>query len=299
VSVKTVPGYDAMQMNIGSLPAGQAAGYATGSPWIAWTAADWDAHPGAVRIDQDPNAADPAADILDVESGAATPGDAPGWYRRAVDDYKRASRPGQRWPAIYMSMGAVAGVADALIAGGVTSGPGLFIAEYGALTEAQARAVVANPTGPFPVIGFQWQDAGSYDRNVFGVPWLQAVSGTPPVPPVLHGYGKPRNLKAAGGHTTVGLSWDAPGTPGLPAPAEYLVYVYKGGVCRRSALVRSYPCTVIRDKAAVAQGERPAQPWEGHGLGQGESYIAHVVASGPQGANVRPYTYGTVAFKTG
>lgn len=287
MSVETVPAYDAMQMNIGSLPSGQAAGYATGSPWIAWTEADWDAHPGAVRVDQDPRASDLTADILDVESGAATPADAATWYRRALADYVQATRPGQRWPAIYMSRGGVTDVADALIAGGITSGPGLFIAEYGALTEAQARAVVANPAGPFPVIGFQWKDAGSYDCDVFSVPWLQAVSGATPVPPQAPGYGRPRNLKATGGQTTVGLSWEPPGTRGLPAPAEYLVYVYRGAECKRSTLVKSYPRTAT------------TSAWEGGGLERGASYIAHVVASGPSGANTRPFTYATASFKTG
>jgi hypothetical protein len=42
------------------------------------------AHPGAVRIDQDPAASDPTADVLDIEAGAATPASAPGWVRRAA-----------------------------------------------------------------------------------------------------------------------------------------------------------------------------------------------------------------------
>ena len=66
-----VVGYDLIGANIGHAPAGaQLAGYSTGSGGIPWTAAQWAAHPGTVRIDQDAAASDPTADVLDVEGGA-------------------------------------------------------------------------------------------------------------------------------------------------------------------------------------------------------------------------------------
>ncbi len=117
----TVPVYDAVRVNIAQLPPGYAAGYSTGTGIVPWTAADWAAHPGAVRIDQDPAASDPTADILDVEAGAATFADCPGWYKRALADYRSAARPGQRAPAIYASLSNLPAVANALISGGVTS----------------------------------------------------------------------------------------------------------------------------------------------------------------------------------
>ena len=286
MSIASVPGFDAAHANIGSLPSGQAMGYATGSEWVIWTAADWDARPGALRVDQDPDAADPTADVLDVESGAATPADAPGWHRRALADYESAKRPGQRRPAGYASMDNITPLVNALIAGGVTSA-GLLIADY-SLTEAEAVALVANASGPFPVIGVQWRDAGAYDCDVFSVPWLEDVSGKPaPVPPGP-AYGKPRSLKAVGGHTTVRLEWEPPGTPGLPDPAEYVIYVYAGTDCDASTLVKPYP-RVARSSA----------PWEGGSLERGRSFTAHVVASGPDGANERPLTYASAPFATG
>lgn len=285
MTIATVAGYDATHSNIRSLPPGQAAGYSTGTPDIIWTAQDRAAHPGSLWIDQDPAARDPMADYLDVESGAAVPADAPGWYLRAVADFHRAARPGQRWPAVYMSMSLVTDVANALVAGGVTSGPGLVIADYG-LTQAEAAALVANASGPFPVVGVQWRDAGAYDCNVFSVPWLEGVSGKPVPPPAPLTYGKPRNLRTLAGHASVRLTWDAPGTPGLPAPAEYLVYVYRGAVCDRSTIVPSYPRTA------------GSSPWEGGGLERGQGYTAHVVAAGPGGSRVRSFCYASAAFRT-
>ena len=88
--------FDATHDNIGALPAGaQVAGYTTGTgTHIRWTAADFAAHPGAVRIDQDPAASDPTADVLDIEAGAATPASAPGWVRRAWPAARARPGPG-------------------------------------------------------------------------------------------------------------------------------------------------------------------------------------------------------------
>ena len=181
--------YDATHDNISHLPRGQAAGYTTGTgTHIRWTAADWKAHPGAVRIDQDHAASDPTADILDIEQGAATVFDAPGWVLRSAVDYQTARRPGQRRPAIYCSRSAVTPVVNALTTAGIKHGVGLWVADWNndqhaATVEVQAAA------GPFPVIGRQWRNAGAYDISVFSTAWLKEVSVTasppakPPVPP--------------------------------------------------------------------------------------------------------------------
>src|SRR5215468_448871 len=118
MTIAVTPMYDATHANIGKLPRGQAAGYTTGSADIRWTAADWAAHPGAVRIDQDWQAADPSADVLDVETGAATPAEVPGWFAQAKGDFAKAVRPGQRWPAIYVNQSNITAVANALTKGG-------------------------------------------------------------------------------------------------------------------------------------------------------------------------------------
>ena len=165
-------GADAISANYGSLPKGvQYAGYSTGSGDVPWTAAQWNANPGAIRICQDPGATDTTADILDVESGAATLADCPVWAKAARANFAKVTRPGQRTPAIYCSQGNVTSVVNALIAGGVTSGIGLWVANWN-LSAAQAEAGLANSSGPFPVIGYQYEDAGSYDLDVWLSSWL-------------------------------------------------------------------------------------------------------------------------------
>ena len=169
--------YDAIRVNAASLPPGHAAGYATGTGIVPWGAAEWAAHPGAVRIDQDAAASDHTADVLDVESGAATIADCAPWAKAALASYRAGTRPGQRSPAVYMSESAVTPVVNALIAGGVT-GVGLWVANWN-LDQAGAESAVTAGRGPFPVIGVQFRDAGSYDVSVFSTAWLDAISGKP------------------------------------------------------------------------------------------------------------------------
>ena len=179
---------DCTHANIGSLPPGLLPiGYTTGSPDIAWTEEDWADHPGALRIDQDFRASDPTADYLDVENGAATFADCPGWAKQAMADYNAVRRPGQRKPAIYMSANNVTNVANALVAGGVNFPVGLVIANWN-LSEAQAALdVLAGDSGPFPIVGIQFRDPGPYDLDVFISDYVNTVSHhNPPPPPGLH-----------------------------------------------------------------------------------------------------------------
>lgn len=193
--------YDAIAANVGSLPPGQACGYTTGSGGIAWDSAMWSAHPGAVRIDQDSVASDGTADILDVERGAATPADCGPWAKRALAAFRAATRPGQRTPGIYCSASNVSSVVNALNAAGVTSGVGLWIADWN-WTQAQAVQEVLAAAGPFPIIGAQFADAGNYDIDVFATAWLDHVSGTPAPPP-------PGNYHfSATPHVIINASWD-------------------------------------------------------------------------------------------
>jgi peptidoglycan hydrolase-like protein with peptidoglycan-binding domain len=176
--------FDATHDNIGALPKGaQVAGYTTGAgTHIRWTDADFAAHPGAVRIDQDPLASDPTADALDIEAGAATPASAPGWVRRALASRISQTRPGQRSPAVYMSQSRVAEVVNVLTGGGIGSGVGLWIAHFG-LTQAQATQMVLTGGGPFPVIGVQFRNTPAFDVSVFSSGWLATGGQQPPTVP--------------------------------------------------------------------------------------------------------------------
>ena len=176
--------FDATHDNIGALPEGaQVAGYTTGTgTHIRWTDADFAAHPAAVRIDQDPAASDPTADVLDIEAGAATPASAPGWVRRALASRMSQARPGQRSPAVYMSQSRVSEVVNALTGGGIGSGVGLWVAHFG-LTQAQAIQMVLTAGGPFPVIGVQFRNTPAFDVSVFSSDWLATGGQQPPTVP--------------------------------------------------------------------------------------------------------------------
>lgn len=188
MAIATTPGFDATGENAAHLPAGQHAGYVTGSAGVAWTPAQWAADPGAVRIDQSPASTVPdyAADVQDFEAGAVTLAELAPRAKVMLAAYHAGVRPGQRSPAIYASEDSITAVVNALKAGGITSGIGLWVAHFG-VSEAAAIAAVADAAGPFPVIAFQYSDqggGGTYDLDVFSVPWLENVSvARPPAPP--------------------------------------------------------------------------------------------------------------------
>jgi hypothetical protein len=187
MTIATTTVCDAIRANIGHLPKGQAAGYSTGTGIVPWGPADWKAHPGAVRICQDPGATDTTADVLDVEAGAATVGVAARWAEAAAANFAAGKRPGQRHPAVYMSLSSVTPVVNALVHGGIREGVGLWVANWN-LTEAEAAVLVAHAGGPFPIIGVQYRNAGTYDVSTFSRPWLAAVSGDPAARPAgFHG----------------------------------------------------------------------------------------------------------------
>jgi hypothetical protein len=185
MTTATVQGYDAIGDNVSHLPKGQqVAGYMTGSGFVPWSAAQWAAHPGAVRIDQAPvnTPANETADVLDVENGAATLADIVPWAKAALANFRNGVRPGQRSPAIYASRSLITEVVNALIAGGITAGIGLAIADFSG-GEAKATAEVANSVGPFPVVWRQFSSGQFYDYGVFSVPWLAHVSKPIPQSP--------------------------------------------------------------------------------------------------------------------
>jgi hypothetical protein len=186
-------GFDVTAANYASAPKGfQLAGYDTG-PGVAWTPAMWAAHPGAVHIDQAPDTAvlqalfDDAymfsaaghvtSDVLDCEAGAVPVGSPliAVWAKAALASYTAAVRPGQRRPALYCSASNVTANVNALIRGGITTGTGLWIANWN-LSEAAAFTELAAASGPFAVIGIQFTDDGPRDADLFSTGWLDAVS---------------------------------------------------------------------------------------------------------------------------
>lgn len=185
----TTTGYDAVGANAGTMPAGQHAGYVTGSGYVPWTTAQYTVDPGAVRICQDAGASVATADVLDVESGAATPQDCPGWVTRARATFARGTRPGQRRPMIYCSDSMLQPVVSELSAAGITGVP-FWMARPGTpLAVAQNQVVTA--TGSYPCGGVQYAWGTTYDSNVWNSAWLADQSGVPLVSTVAVGNSGP------------------------------------------------------------------------------------------------------------
>lgn len=175
---------DVTHRNINTIPQGMLAGlYTTGSSDIKATQQDFAKHPDAVRICQD-HGSDETADILDMETGAANPQDCANWVPKARASFNNATRPGQRWPGIYMSLSRVSDVANALVRAHITNVP-LWIAEWG-LGQNIAINKIDTTSGPFPIIAFQIRNDGSSDFDVFSTEWLNRRSAmTPKIVPQM------------------------------------------------------------------------------------------------------------------
>jgi hypothetical protein len=291
--------YDVPGFNYGQAPQGfQLCGYDTGSGGVAWTPAMWAAHPGAVHIDQAPDTAvlkgiqddsymfsiagHVTSDVLDVEAGAVPVGSAlvAAWARGAIASFAAGARPGQRRPLLYQSLGNVTANVNALIAGGVTAGVGLWIANWDGNSAADVSALAA-ASGPFPVAGFQYQDDGYFDADVFSTAWLTAVSGNAWV------FGPCRDVQFRGGATTTfGVSGFSPGTPEPLGVGQYEFTVCAGDQFVTPAA--GYPKYQAKD-ASSAQFS-----FTGHGLKSRQLYTAGVRAIATDGAHAGPWVTGRV-----
>lgn len=217
MAISVIDIFDATTRNVASLPPGhQVAGYTTGTG-IRWTPDQFNAHTTpfpAVRIDQDAGAADPTADVLDVERGAATVAEIPGWLTLARASFHTAMRPGQRWPAIYCSIGTLNDAIAACQKAGIHDAP-FAIAELTNRTDAVGK--VSTAAGPFPRIWHQYAFGQAFDSGIVSVDWLKNVSGkvavTPQVPP-----GQWKDPKS--------WSWAAVGILGVGLNGELYAFTY-------------------------------------------------------------------------
>lgn len=175
--------YDCTGANVGAFkvpPGVLLAGYVTGSAEVPWTPAEFSQFPDAVRIDQSPvnTPADETADVIDMESKAATLDDLVPWVHAARSSYDQCTRPGQRNPAVYCSRSNVTPVVNALISGGITSGVYLWVAEE--MKAKDAASILEQAGGPFPIIGVQYEFDTDHDVSLFSTAWLNQVSHKPP-----------------------------------------------------------------------------------------------------------------------
>ena len=175
-------GWDAVSADEPSAPTGQAAGYTTGGRGLAWTAAQWKAHPGAVRICQDANGSDSTADVIDDEPGADSDSGSVGWYKRALADFRAGTRPGQRYPCFYRDLDGLPALQAAVEAAQLEQPVPLWLAHWGLSMDA-AAAMIDTRHGPFVFTGVQFANRGAYDADVWLDGWLRTVSTAPSAPP--------------------------------------------------------------------------------------------------------------------
>jgi hypothetical protein len=168
------------------------AGYDTqaggGTGYIAWTPQQYARHTKpypALHIDQDAGASDYLADLLDVETNAATQDEIVRWITNARIEYEKGTRKGQRWPGIYCSESNVPGAVSVLHNANIGDVP-FTVANYNlSPTEAQRRVSIA--TGPYPAYGYQYGDQAfnsQADFDVWAVKWLTSWKPTVTPPPV-------------------------------------------------------------------------------------------------------------------
>lgn len=165
--------YDSV--NWAAIPANaqMVAGYLAPSSF-AWPAAAWARFPNAVKVQIAVRASTNAGQVLDVESGDATPAQAPGWVAM-----RRAANPPVD-PTVYCSASAWPTVQAAFASAGLAQ-PHYWIASY-----PGGGAVI--PSG---AVAHQYADpnsgsGGDWDLSVVADYWpgVDPIS-TPVLPPVL------------------------------------------------------------------------------------------------------------------
>lgn len=217
------------------------------------------------------------ADALDVEPLAASPGDVTGWIQR---QHAR----GIARPCVYASVSTMRDKIIPVIAAGAVAGwdPRLWTAHYG-----QGEHICGPHTcGELPTDadGTQWTDAYRTPGGVVDMSVLADDFFAPAEPASAWVFGAVRGLTALPGHTSVLLSWSAPGAPEPAAVHHYQVTVRCDGQD-----VASYP----RD---VAKGGNP-QTWQGGSLQPATVYEALVRAMTADGSHASPWA--AIAFTTG
>lgn len=120
--------------------------------------------------------------------------------------------------------------------------------------------------------------------GVCGPATWAAVDGSPPSP-MVPTYPPPAVLNSAvvvPATVDVDLNWSVSAPPpGLPVPS-YEVFLYRN-VADEAHIVAGYPRPVAGTELTVT-------------VTHGDTYIAHVVATGPDGKYVRPNTYASRTF---
>lgn len=180
--------------------AAKVAGYVGG--YYAWTQAEWDLFPLADKVTITPFVAN-QGDVLDVETGDATPDQTAGWIeqRHAAGYYR---------PTIYCSLDVIPAVRKGTGSYILGVDYDIWVAYYTGY--AQQIAAPGLPAGNCAAT--QYMSTAEYDVSaIYDPEWPHR---TPPsAPPVVTAYAPPTGLTAAlniSGVTIV-LTWAANGSP--------------------------------------------------------------------------------------
>jgi hypothetical protein len=173
MTLATVTGYDVTSENYYHRPAtGQPAFYVTGTPDIIATPVMRSTYPTAILINQSSTDQNVIADMYDVETGALTPAQVPSLIQSART--ARLSGNGRRNPGVYVNQSNKTAVVNELVAASLTNVP-LWVADYD-LTVDEATTLLQASSGPYPIVGYQYSDAGYFDEDVWLTSWVDAVS---------------------------------------------------------------------------------------------------------------------------
>ncbi len=223
------------------------------------------------------------ADAADVENGAMTPGEVPGWHGRQVA--RGISRP-IIYASTYMMQEEIFPV---LIRAGIhLASTRLWTAHYGlgehicGPTSCRALDIDADGTQWSQFYGGVNLDASLLAADFFG-------PVTPVTPPADWVFGPVRGLTLAGtGPDSVKLSWSSPGTPMPLGIGHYEVALSQG--TRLGPVYKSYPREVPKLGPSLVT-------WQGDDLAPSTEYVAAVRAIATDGGHASPWAELTFTTK--
>jgi hypothetical protein len=210
-------------------------------------------------------------DCIDIESGLASPDEAPGF----VNGWKKDNT---NRPVCYANGSTMPAVKSAL-SGIDRNRYYLWLADPN-----------GDPSVPSGYDGKQWEFAQGFDADSFYEYMWVPVTKPPPPPPAKGTFPAPKNLSARGGHTTVALAWSAVIPPkGMSAHVTgYQIEVYNDP----PVINAQKRWTVVRDlKVTVGLSVQL------HGLTRGNAYQVHIWALGSPVTSDK--NFASAKFKTG
>jgi hypothetical protein len=187
---------------------------------FAWTAEQRDLFPHAVRVAIAVHSSTNAGDVIDCETGDATPAQAAQWVRmRHAAGYCR--------PTVYCSRSVIPAVRKATGNLLLTRDYDIWCADY----TGSAHLVAAPGTPAAACAATQWASTSGWDVSaVYDDGWPHRAGPQAPPPAGWHFY-PVRGLAVAGaGPSSVKLTWQSPdGPPGAAAVGRYQVTIRQGG----------------------------------------------------------------------